>query len=84
LSISNYKYNHDWFTRGVLEEKDGLVEKRGSLRKSGLWRKIKGIRTYGPCEYQREYEVKKARISEERRSEEGTNFRVKMKCSDQC
>jgi hypothetical protein len=30
---------------GVLVEEDGLVEKRGSLRKSGLWRKMKGIQT---------------------------------------
>jgi hypothetical protein len=47
---------------GVLEEVDELVEKRGSLRKSSLWIKIKGIRTQGPCKYQRKDKVKKARI----------------------
>jgi hypothetical protein len=44
----------------VLEEEDGLVEKRGSLRKTGLWIKMKVMWTRGPCEYQREDKVKKA------------------------
>jgi hypothetical protein len=30
---------------GVLGEEDGLVEKIGSLRKSSLWRKMKGMQT---------------------------------------
>jgi hypothetical protein len=53
---------------GVLVEEDGLVEKRGSLRKSGLQEKNEG-----------DTDLRSMRISERRRSEEGTNIRGKIK-----